>query len=171
MRRVKQLPRILDVKNVEGMIIHAVFNNGETRAIDFQQIFDEIGIDRHSPAYILRKPSALKRFKIENNTLSWRNAAQEIVFGGKKKKVPYEIGADVLYRKSTPIAQHNISVGAIIRKARMEAHLTQGDLAKRSGTTAGYISRIENDKSGIEIHTLEKIVEIGLRKKLSVTVS
>lgn len=48
--------------------------------------------------------------------------------------------------------------------------MTQGDLAKASGTTAGYISRIENNQSGIELDTLYKLVEVGLRKKLKVTV-
>jgi transcriptional regulator with XRE-family HTH domain len=43
------------------------------------------------------------------------------------------------------------------------------DLAKASGTTAGYISRIENNRSGIELDTLQKLVEVGLRKKLKVS--
>ena len=39
-----------------------------------------------------------------------------------------------------------------------------------SGTTRNYISRIENDKSDIELGTLRKIIETGLGKKLEIQV-
>jgi transcriptional regulator with XRE-family HTH domain len=48
--------------------------------------------------------------------------------------------------------------------------LTQEDLAQKSGTTRTYISRIENDKSDLELATLRKIIEIGLGKKLEIKI-
>jgi transcriptional regulator with XRE-family HTH domain len=44
------------------------------------------------------------------------------------------------------------------------------ELVNRSGTSCSYISRIENDEAGIELHTLEKIVAYGLRKKLEIKI-
>jgi predicted transcriptional regulator len=48
--------------------------------------------------------------------------------------------------------------------------MTQEQLAMRSGTTRFYISRIENDKTDLEMSTFRKIVEAGLGKKLKMTI-
>jgi DNA-binding XRE family transcriptional regulator len=166
------MPRILNVKNVEGLTVYAVFNNGEIRSIDFKKLFDQIGIHKQSPFAQLFNPAVFKKFSIENNTLSWKNVQQEIPWGNGIRKMPFEIGADILYQSSQPTLQeHLLPIGQLIRKERLAAGLTQSDLAKRSGTTPGYISRIENNKSDIEIFTLQKLVENGLRKKLNVTFS
>lgn len=61
-------------------------------------------------------------------------------------------------------------VGEMIKEARKEAHLTQEDLAKRTGTKKSYISRVENGKIDIQISTLFKIFEEGLGKRLGLTV-
>ena len=64
-------------------------------------------------------------------------------------KVSYQIGADVFLKYSRP----EIS-----------------ELALMSGTSRTYISRIENDKSDIEIGTLRKIIETGLGKTLDLSI-
>jgi DNA-binding XRE family transcriptional regulator len=90
---------------------------------------------------------------------------------GKKKKVPYEIGPDVLFQYSKPEKKNtSLNIGQLIRQARMRAGLTQQQLAGKSGTTRNYISRIENDRSDIELDTLRKIIEIGLGKKLEIII-
>jgi len=169
MRAIKKLPRILNAKIVKQFTVSVVFNNGETRLIDFTKVFDQLDIDNHPVAYKLRNPSIFKKFTLENHTLSWKNIIQKIPWGDSFRKVPFEIGADILYSFSKPSDQnHLLQIGKLIRRERLAAGLTQNDLAKRSGTTAGYISRLENDKSDIEIHTLQKVVENGLHKKLEV---
>ena len=60
-------------------------------------------------------------------------------------------------------------VGEMIKDARKEAHLTQEELAKRTGTKKSYISRVENGKIDIQISTLFKIFEEGLGKKIGLT--
>ena len=61
-------------------------------------------------------------------------------------------------------------VGEMIKDARKEAHLTQDDLAKKTGTKKSYISRVENGKIDIQISTLFKIFEEGLGKKVGLTI-
>lgn len=170
MRPIRKRPRILKAESHKDLIVHAVFNNGETRLIDFKKIFDQLGIGKNSPAAKLRKSEIFKKFSIENGTLSWKSVEQEVPWGSAVRKVPFEIGADILYHNSQPTqAAHGLKIGELIRKERLAAKLTQDDLAKRSGTTAGYISRLENSKSDIELDTLQKLVEHGLRKKLLVS--
>ena len=60
-------------------------------------------------------------------------------------------------------------VGEMIKYARKEAHLTQEQLAERTGTKKSYISRVENGKIDIQISTLFKLFEEGLGKKIGLT--
>jgi transcriptional regulator with XRE-family HTH domain len=62
------------------------------------------------------------------------------------------------------------SLGMLIKKSRTELGLTQEELAKKSGTTKHYISRLENNKSGIEVSTLRKIIEGGLGKQMKIEI-
>jgi DNA-binding XRE family transcriptional regulator len=61
-------------------------------------------------------------------------------------------------------------VGEMIKEARKEAHMTQDELAKKTGTKKSYISRLENGKIDIQISTLFKIFEEGLNKRIGLTI-
>ena len=73
-------------------------------------------------------------------------------------------------RTNFEIKAKSFIVGEMIKEARKKAHLTQEDLAKRTGTKKSYISRVENGKIDIQLSTLFKIFEEGLGKRLGLTV-
>ena len=91
---------------------------------------------------------------------------------GLEFEVMFDLDPIVLYEESRPDTERNkrYQVGHLIRNARIEAGLSQEELAKRSGTTKNYISRIENNRSDLEVGTLIKIIEIGLGKELKIHV-
>ena len=62
------------------------------------------------------------------------------------------------------------AIGEIIREARKEAHMTQEQLAERTGTKKSFISRIENGHSDIQLSTLYKLFEVGLGKRVNLTI-
>lgn len=70
-----------------------------------------------------------------------------------------------MIRKVAPL-----QLGAMLRQARKKAGLTQADVALNSGTTSKYISRIEHDKSDIQLGTLQKIIELGIGKKMYISI-
>jgi DNA-binding XRE family transcriptional regulator len=172
MRRNIKIPRILKINWIEGISISVVFNNGESRIIDFRKVLKKIVTNENSPAYILYNPVEFSKVEIRGNTLSWSNVDQYITMrNGKKMKVPFEIGADVLLKFSKPEkAELSIKIGQMIRETRLKSGLTQQELALKSGTTRTYISRIENDKSDLELATLRKIIETGLGKRLEISI-
>lgn len=89
----------------------------------------------------------------------------------EKQNVPFEIGADILLKYSHPEKMDlMIKIGRMVREARIKAGMTQQELALISGTSRTYISRIENDRSDIELSTLSKIIETGLGRRLEITV-
>ena len=61
-------------------------------------------------------------------------------------------------------------LGVMLKEARMEANLTQEELADKTGTKKSYISRIERGLSDIQISTYYKLIEIGLGKHLNISI-
>lgn len=172
MRQNIKIPRILKINWIKELSISVVFNNGESRIIDFRKVLKMIGVNESSPAYILFDSNEFAKVELEGNTLSWSNVEQYITMrNGKKMKVPYEIGADTLLKYSQPEkSELSLKIGQLIKEARIKSGLTQQDLALKSGTSRTYISRIENDHSDLEIATLRKIIETGLGRKLDISI-
>ena len=61
-------------------------------------------------------------------------------------------------------------LGVMLKEARIQAKITQEELAKKTGTKKSYISRIERGKSDIQISTYYKLIEIGLGKQLNISI-
>ena len=77
---------------------------------------------------------------------------------GTEKRTNFEIKAKAF------------AIGEILRDARKKAHMTQEELAKKTGTRKSFISRIENGHSDIQLSTLYRLVEIGFGKSLTLTI-
>jgi len=61
-------------------------------------------------------------------------------------------------------------IGELIKDARLNAKITQEELAQKTGTKKSYISRVENGKIDIQLSTLYKILEEGLGRHVNLTV-
>lgn len=167
-----KIPRIIKIEKVEGFQVQVMFNNGESRNLDFEKIFSSWNIDINDFEYPLLNKNEFQKVELRNFTLSWSNIAIHIVDEeGKALSLPYEIGADVLFELSEELPiKLKFLYGRLIRRERLKAGLTQEQLAQRSGTTRFYISRVENNKTDLEMSTLRKIIEAGLGKKLKLTI-
>lgn len=170
-RRIR-IPRILKINWIENLSISVVFNNGESRVIDFDLLLKDLNVKPDSPESILYDTKALANAKVSEQTLSWDNVEQYISFrNGEKKRVPYEIGADVLFSYIKPEdSSPSKGIGQTIRSSRLRSGMSQSELALASGTSRTYISKIENNRSDVELDTLRKIVETGLGKKLEIKI-
>lgn len=63
------------------------------------------------------------------------------------------------------------AIGELIKEERRLAHLTQQELADKTGTKKSFISRIENGHTDIQLSTLYRLLEIGLGKKISISIA
>ena len=61
-------------------------------------------------------------------------------------------------------------LGVMLKEARLDAKITQKELAMKTGTKKSYISRIERGKSDIQISTYHRLIEIGLGKNLNINI-
>jgi len=67
---------------------------------------------------------------------------------------------DPKFRKGFELEYEKLSIGEQLVRLRLQAELTQAQVAKKVGTTASAISRYENaEYDRYEIQTLRKIVE------------
>ena len=172
MRQKIKIPRIVKIESVSEHKIQCMFNNGESRLLDFAKIFKQWNVSEQDFEYPLLDEKEFKKVKLREYTLSWPNIEIKVKGeNGENMAFAYEIGADVLYQLSEEIKDPTkYRYGSLIKSARQKAGLTQEQLAIKSGTTRFYISRIENDKADLEMSTFRKIVEAGLGKKLKLTI-
>ncbi|WP_372948116.1 helix-turn-helix domain-containing protein [Mariniphaga sp.] len=171
MRQKLKIPRIIKIEKIDGFVIQCMFNNGESRLLDFKKIFNKWNVSSDDLEYKLLDLKEFKKVNLRNFTLSWSNIEIEIKNEiGQIEKYPYEIGPDVLFQLSEQMDSNDIKLGSIIKSARLKAGLTQEQLAMRSGTTRFYISRIENNKTDVEMSTFRKIIEAGLGKQLKLII-
>lgn len=172
MRKNLKVPRILKIEKIDGFIITCMFNNGELRTIDFNSVFNKWNISELDIEYPLLKTSEFKKVGLRNYTLSWKNIEVKLFSeDGMEQVYPYEIDPVTLYEVSKEVDDDEYSkFGSLIRRARKKAGLTQEQLAERSGTSRFYISRIENNKTDVELSTFRKIVEAGLGKHLKLVI-
>jgi len=62
-------------------------------------------------------------------------------------------------------------IGELLKEERLEAKLTQEELANKIGAKKSYISRIENGKTDIQLSTLYRLFEIGLGKSITISIN
>ena len=98
--------------------------------------------------------------KPKNKNLITLEAFKEKHYGkrGTKKREELESGYE------------NFKIGALLHEARLEMGMTQEELAKKTGTTKSYISKIENDIKEVRISTLQKIIHLGFGGTLELSI-
>lgn len=167
MRQRPRLPKIVKIEKIDGFKIQCMFNNGEHRLLDFEKIFNHWNVSEGDHEYKLLDVREFEKVELKNYTLSWQNVSFEIKNEtGEIQNHPYQIGPDVLFELSQRVDTERTKFGNVIKLARIKAGLTQEQLAMRSGTTRFYISRIENNRTDVEMSTFRKIIEAGLGKHL-----
>ncbi|GAA4802420.1 helix-turn-helix transcriptional regulator [Olivibacter ginsenosidimutans] len=73
-------------------------------------------------------------------------------------------------RTEFEIKAKSFAIGELIKEERKLAKLTQQQLAEKIGAKKSFISRIENGRSDIQLSTLYKLIELGLGRKVNLTI-
>jgi len=169
MRTVKRIVKIHKVKDYQ---IYCLFNNGESRIIDFKELFKKWKVKKGDIEYPLKKSLIeFKKVSLKDGTLTWSNIKiHSEDEEGNKLVLEFDLDPIILYENSILDESRQLEIGLLIKKSRSELGLTQEQLAKKSGTTKHYISRVENNKTGLEISTLKRIIEGGLGKRMKISI-
>ena len=130
------------------------------------------GFKKGDTEYILASSrEEFERVEIVDGTFVWNNVKIESIDeNGEEIFYPYDLDPIVMYEMSKADSTRKTEIGLMIKQARKEMGLTQRELAEKSGTSKHYISRIENNRSGIELSTLIRIIEGGLGRRLQINI-
>jgi len=169
---MRSIKRIIKIHEIQGYKVYCLFNNGESRVVDFQEVFRTWGVKPGDLEYSLIKSSdEFEQIQVKDGTFVWENInIKSFDEDDNEVMEHYELDPIVMYEMSKEDDSRKTEIGLMIRQVRKEMGLTQEELAKKSGTSKHYISRIENNKSGIELATLIKIIEGGLGRRLQINI-
>lgn len=101
MKQKISLPRIIKIEHAKGHQIKCMFNNGESRLLDFDKFFKQWNVSQGDLEFPLLEENEFLKVVLRNFTLSWPNI--EISVTGENGNIiilPYEIGADTLFQLS-----------------------------------------------------------------------
>lgn len=170
---MRSIKRIIKIYKIDGYRVHCLFSNGESRIIDFEKVFKDWNIKQSDIEFPLVKSIIeFQKIQLEEGTFIWKNIEiKSLDENGEEEIYFYDLDPIVMYEMSEADESRKTDIGLMIKQTRKELGLTQEQLALKSGTTKHYISRIENNKSGIELSTLIKIIEGGLGKRLQISIS
>ena len=104
MRKKIKTPRIIKIEKINGLKVYCMFNNGESRLIDFDLVFKNWNVLAEDVEYPLLDKNEFKKVQLRNHTLSWNNIPVVLLTeNGKEQQYPYEIDPYVLFQKSLEI--------------------------------------------------------------------
>jgi len=172
MKQKREIVRIIEIYKTEKFKIFCHFSNGEYRFVDFEMLLNKWNVKQNDMEYKLLDKSELQKVKIVNGTMSWDNITVSLIDEkGREKLYPFELDPIVLYENSQ-IDEDNVfeNFGMLLKNERLKAGLTKKQLAKKSGVSEEYISRIENEKSNIELLIIRDILKNGFGKRLKINV-
>lgn len=172
MKIKQEIVRIKKIYKIEDLKIYCLFDNEEYRYVDFEKLFQIWNVKQGDTEYLLKNVQELQKVKLSNGTLSWDNLTIKLLGeNNKEKEYPYEIDPIVLYEHSQFDQEKLVdNLGVLIRSERKKAGLTQKQLAKKSGISIDYISKLENKKASIELLIYRDILKNGFGKRLKINI-
>lgn len=167
---MRHLKKILKVEAVSETVLLMLFSNGHYRRVDMLDFLKKFDVQKGDLGYeLIENPKLIPQVEVVDYALTWKKISRVFDLpSGKKFEAYYQPDPDVMYQESEPDPDRSsrVEFGAVIRKVRKELGMTQEELANKIGTKKTYISKVENDKSDLELFTLQKIFEIGFGKKM-----
>ncbi|PSR13011.1 MAG: hypothetical protein DA408_08135 [Bacteroidetes bacterium] len=169
---MRTVRRIIKIHEIKGYKMYCLFNTGESRIIDFEKIFTTWKIKQGDLEYkLLESVAEFQKVELRDGALTWKNIEIEWLDETGKRVVDYyDLDSIVMYELSEADPSRGLEIGLMIKQARKDLGLTQEELAAKSGTSKHYISRLENNKSGIELATLTRIIEGGFGRRLQIKI-
>jgi len=87
-----------------------------------------------------------------------------------KKYTKKRLSSDVAFRDGFEDGFEKFRIGVMLKQARLDAGLTQGQVASAIGIQKASISQLENHTEDVKLSTLEKYVK-ALGKKIEIRIA
>lgn len=172
MKKVNNLPRVVAINSIDGFVMSIHFNTGENRLVDFKELFEKKTAKNDPLLYeqLLTKEK-FNSVQVQEGTLQWTAIHKTISLNsGKSFEVLFDVDPTVIYEASkTDTATNEKGIGSFLQSVRLEEGLTQEQLASKSGITKKRIQQIEADETDVTYREVKQFIEVGLNRKLELT--
>jgi len=110
MEGLENIPKVLKINNIGEFTISCLFNNGESRIIDFKDFYTKKNISSTHPAYkLMQDLKEFQQVEIIGSTLGWKNTGIHAEnYEGEAEFYPYDIDPIVLFENSVPDESGNL---------------------------------------------------------------
>jgi len=164
-----KIPAIVQVISVLPYRIVTLWSNGEVRENDYAADVQRWAT-LDSPVYQqLAQWEYFKSARANNGVLEWPTVRFQFTFGGVDRDEAIDFDRLVTYEQSRLMevtALDSATLGETISRARHQARITQGDLARRIGSTKQYVSKVERNVVVPKADTLQRMA-LALGKRVA----
>ncbi len=173
MKRKIATIRIKEIYRIEGFSVFCLFSNEEYRYVDFEAIFSKWKIAPNDPEYPLLQILDFQKVSLLNGTLTWENIRTALQDEkGNLVSHAYQIDPLVLYQNSQVDTDKMLdNLGLLLKNERIKSVLSIQEVAQKSGVSEEYITKLENEKSNIELLIIRDILKKDLGKSLQIKVA
>jgi len=107
-QRMRSVKRIVKIHKIDGYKVYCLFNNGESRIIDFEKVFKTWNIKKDDIEYrIMKSEDKFKQIELEEGTFVWKNLEfKSRDENGEEITYHYDLDPIVMYELSE-ITHHN----------------------------------------------------------------
>lgn len=172
MKAKKEIIRIKKLYKIEDFKVFCHFSNGEYKFIDFKKLFKKWNIKKNDIEYPLLDKKKFQKVSLINGALSWTNTKVVLLDqNNEEKEYPYQIDPITVYQNSQFDQEKLVeNLGILLKNERVKSGLSKKELAKKSGISEEYISKLENNKSNIELLIIRDIIKNGFGKNLKISI-
>ena len=172
MKTEQKLVRIKEIYKIEDFKIYCRFSNNEFRFIDFRKLFNQWDIKTKDIEYPLLNKIEFQKVKLSNGTLIWENISTTLIDENNYEvEHPYDIDPVVLYKNSALDYDLIIeNLGILIKNEREKSKMSLKELARKSGVSEEYISKLETKKSNIELLIIRDLIKKGFGKIIKISI-
>src|SRR5680860_909287 len=116
--KMRTVKRIIQIHKIAGYKVFCLFNNGESRVIDFEKLFKKWEVSKEDFEWpISQSKKEFEKVELVDGTLIWRNIEiQGEDDQGNVVRHYYDIDPIVLYENSDEDEKRQIKIGLMIRQ-------------------------------------------------------
>lgn len=162
--------RIIKIVGKSFPVIKFISNNGEYRSINLKELFQKIDLREGEFGYdVISDKNLFNSVELIDNALAWKKIIKTFSFPGKKLINTFFHLDPITTIENSKLDDNNqlLKYGQTIKNFRKYyLHISQEELGKKIGSDKYYISKIENQRTDLELKTLRKIYEVGFNTNM-----
>lgn len=124
---MRSIKRVIKIQNIDSYKVFCLFNNGESRIIDFEKVFKKWNVQKDDIEYPLTQSlTEFQKIELVDGAFTWKNIEiKSTDENGDPTIYFFDLDPIVMYEMSEENFSIKTNVGLMIKQVRKELGLTQ----------------------------------------------